>query len=562
MINKSTKPIIKLSTVRKKIGIKTISEMFLRKTLKYNDLYAFYHIKQNEIVKYKYGEIYEYVTKIAKHLNVLGIKKGDHVAIISENRPEWAISYFAVIWIGCVAIPLDSKANFENIEHIIKFAEVKTVFFSNSHFRDIKKIQESNTNLNHLIPMENFPEITGKYSSGTEKTEVDENDLSEILFTSGTTGNPKGVMLSHKNIMSNVEDVYSFLDINPGDRAFSILPIHHSFEKTGGLLSTFYSGITIYYGRGLKPRELLEDLKYVKPTIWINTPLLLEKLITRIKKGIESQKGFKRIILKLLPKSILSNNIKNKLGLGHLRLLVSGGASLPDWVFEGFQELGITIIQGYGLSETSPIVSANPVSNPKKGSVGMVIQSDEVEIRELDDEKNGEIFLKGPNVMKGYYNNTEETSSIFTDDGWLKTGDIGYFDNDGYLYITGRKKFVIVTSGGKNISPEEIEEKLTKSPLIEEALVFSPDDKEIQTIIFPNLDEYKIINNKNSAEIKDEELYNLLENEIKNLNRNLETYKRISKFAIKLDEFPKTTTRKIKRFLFKDTDLNNLNSYL
>ena len=160
------------------------------------------------------------------------------------------------------------------------------------------------------------------------------------------------------------------------------------------------------------------------------------------------------------------------------------------------------------------------------------------------------------------YNNTEETSSIFTDDGWLKTGDIGYFDNDGYLYITGRKKFVIVTSGGKNISPEEIEEKLTKSPLIEEALVFSPDDKEIQTIIFPNLDEYKIINNKNSAEIKDEELYNLLENEIKNLNRNLETYKRISKFAIKLDEFPKTTTRKIKRFLFKDTDLNNLNSYL
>lgn len=562
MINKLTKPIIKLNTVRKKIGIKTISEMFQRKTSKFNDLYAFYHIKSGETVKYTYGEVYELTTKIAAFLNDLGIKKGDHVAIISENRPEWAISYFAVIWLGCVAIPLDSKANIENIEHIIKFAEVKALFYSNSHFQDIQKIQESNTNLIHLILMEDFPEITSKYSSGIEYTEVDENDLSEILFTSGTTGNPKGVMLSHQNIMSNVEDVYSFLDINPGDRAFSILPIHHSYEKTGGLLTTFYSGITIYYGRGLRPRELLEDLKYVKPTIWINTPLLLEKLISRIKKELESQKGIKRIILKIIPKSILSKSIKNKLGLSELRLLVSGGAALPDWVFDGFQELGITIIQGYGLSETSPIISANPVSNPKKGSVGMVIQSDEVEIRELDAEKNGEIFLKGPNVMKGYYNNTDETSSIFTDDGWLKTGDIGYFDSDGYLYITGRKKFVIVTSGGKNIFPEEIEEKLTRSPLIEEALVFSPDDKEIQTIIFPNMDEYKAINNKSSAGIRDEELYNLLGKEIKNLNRNLETYKRISKFAIKLDEFPKTTTRKIKRFLFKDTDLNNINSYL
>ena len=263
-----------------------------------------------------------------------------------------------------------------------------------------------------------------------------------------------------------------------------------------------------------------------------------------------------------MPKSILANSIRKKLGLGNIRLLVSGGAGLPDWVFDGFKNLGITIIEGYGMSETSPLISANPVSNERKGSVGLVINSDEVEIRDHDDEENGEIVVKGPNVMRGYYKNPEETSLILTPDGWLKTGDIGYFDKDGYLYITGRKKFVIVTSGGKNIFPEEIEEKLTKLPIVEEALVFSPDDKEIQAIIFPNIDEYRIISNKNRVDYKDKELYDLLDQEIKTINRGIETYKRISKFTIKVEEFPKTPTRKIKRYLFKDLDLNKVNSYL
>ncbi len=453
----------------------------------------------------------------------------------------------------------EGKFSFLNKRH---FSESIAVIFSADHLKSISSIKESHNELKHLIPMEEFNIISGKYSSGIDRVDVSENDLSEILFTSGTTGNPKGVMLTHKNIISNVEDIYSFLDINPGDRAFSILPIHHSYEKTGGLLSTFYSGISIYYGRGLKPRELIEDLKYVKPTIWINTPLLLEKLILRINKELDSQKGIKKYFIKFLPKSLLAKSIKNKLGLNDIRLLVSGGAGLPEWVFDGFKNLGITIIEGYGMSETSPLISANPVSKERKGSVGLVIDSDDVEIRDLDDEKNGEILVKGPNVMQGYFKNEEETNSIFTTDGWLKTGDIGYFDEDGYLYITGRKKFIIVTRGGKNIFPEELEEKLTKIPLIEEALVFSPDDKEIQTILFPSIDEYRIISNKDRVDYKDEELYNILEKEIKILNRQLEPYKRISKFAVKLDEFPKTTTRKIKRFHFKDLDLNNVNTYI
>ncbi len=562
MINKLKSPTNKLKLLRNKIGIETISDMCEKKTNKYKELNVFTYIKTGEVLKYTYSEVYDQVKKIAAYLSDLGLKKGDHIAIISENRPEWAISYFAVLWLGCIAIPLDAKTSFDSLKHIISFSESKAVIFSADHLTNITSIKEYPNELKHLIPMEQFNVIAGKYSSGIDRVDVSGNDLSEILFTSGTTGNPKGVMLTHKNIISNVEDIYSFLDINPGDRAFSILPIHHSYEKTGGLLSTFYSGISIYYGRGLKPRELIEDLKYVKPTIWINTPLLLEKLILRINKELDSQKGIKKYFIKFLPKSLLAKSIKNKLGLNDIRLLVSGGAGLPEWVFDGFKNLGITIIEGYGMSETSPLISANPVSKERKGSVGLVIDSDDVEIRDLDDEKNGEILVKGPNVMQGYFKNEEETNSIFTTDGWLKTGDIGYFDEDGYLYITGRKKFIIVTRGGKNIFPEELEEKLTKIPLIEEALVFSPDDKEIQTILFPSIDEYRIVSNKDHVDYKDEELYNILEKEIKILNRQLEPYKRISKFAVKLDEFPKTTTRKIKRFHFKDLDLNNANTYI
>jgi len=562
MKNKLNVPTQKLKLLRNKMGIETISEMFEKKSSKYENLTAFVHIQNNHISEYTYGDIYNKVINVAANLKQIGLNKGDHIAVISENRPEWAISYFAILWIGCVAIPLDSKTGFDNLKHIIGFSESKAIFFSASHLKDISKIKESVSCLQHLIPMEQLHDIANEQSSAIKRTEVKGDDLSEILFTSGTTGNPKGVMLSHKNIMSNVEDVYSFLDINPGDRAFSILPIHHSYEKTGGLLSTFYSGITIYYGRGMKPRELLEDLKYVKPTIWINTPLLLEKLISRVNKELESQKGIKKYFVKILPKSVLAKSIKNKLGLNEIRLLVSGGASLPEWVFEGFRSLGITIIEGYGMSETSPLISANPVSGERKGSVGQVIESDDVEIRDTDNENNGEIVVRGPNVMHGYFKNKEETDSIITPDGWLKTGDIGYFDQDGYLYITGRKKFIIVTSGGKNIFPEEIEEKLTKLPIIEEALVLSPDDKEIQAIVYPSIDEYKNISDKDRVDYKDKELYNLIEKEIRILNRELEPYKRISRFTVKVEEFPKTTTRKIKRFHFKNLDLKDVNTYL
>ncbi|TFG74484.1 MAG: hypothetical protein E4H21_10760 [Thermodesulfobacteriales bacterium] len=306
----------------------------------------------------------------------------------------------------------------------------------------------------------------------------------------------------------------------------------------------------------MKPRELLEDLKAAKPTIWLNTPLLLEKLYWKIEKELSSQKGFKKLITKALPNSLIGKKIKQNLGLERSRLIVSGGAALPAGISDGFKKYGIDVIQGYGLSEASPLISVNPPGKSKSGSIGMIIPSVEVEIRDIDSEGNGEIVARGPNIMKGYYNNQASSDEILTSDGWLLTGDIGYFDKDGYLYITGRKKFVIVTKGGKNVFPEEIEEKLTKSVYIEEALVFSPNDVDIQALIYPNMDE--VINKLESLgnQLSDENIREFIKAEVRNTNRTLQSYKKIRDFAIRKEEFPKTTTRKIKRFLFKDLEIN------
>lgn len=561
-MKKYTKPVKKITLIRDKLGINTIPDMLENSFSKYRDKTALVRINNNGIEKYTYSEVFSTTTKIARYLKELGLEKGDHIAILAENRPEWGISFFSISWIGAVAIPLDARASLETLKYILNFSDAKAIFFSQLFLKYVEEIKEKLKSLEHCILMESINEICSKYSEGIEKEKVNENDLSDILFTSGTTGNPKGVMLTHGNIMSNVEDIYSILDINPGDRAFSILPIHHSYERTGGFLATLYSGLAIYYGRGLKPREMLADLKTTKPTVWLNAPLILEKLYNRISKKLNNQKGTKSLITKIIPKKMIGKRIKKQLGLENLNLLVSGGAALPSWVSMGFRELGFTVIQGYGLSEASPLVSINPPSAPKDQSVGMLIQSNEAEIKDLDSDGNGEIYVRGPNIMKGYYNNKSATDEVLTTDGWLKTGDIGHFDEDGYLYITGRKKFVIVTPGGKNIFPEEIEEKLTKSSNIEEVMIFSPDDNQIQALIYPNIDEIKHNLKDQDINIKDNSVWNLIEREIREINKSLESYKRISKFAIKTEEFPKTSTRKIKRYLFRDLSLNSETKYL
>jgi len=551
-MTKYTKPRYSIPTLKGPLETSTLPEMIEFSVNENENNTAFLTPRDGGLNQLTYSEVLERIRKMARYLKDLGLEKGDHIAILGENRPEWGISFFAVSWIGAVAIPLDARGSLESHKFILNYSSCKAAITSGGYYKGLRDISGDLSELKHLILMEHIDDICSKYSEGVNSENISPDDLLEILFTSGTTGDPKGVMLSHGNVMSNVSDIYRIIEYSPEDRAFSILPIHHCYECTGGLISTFSSGMSVFYARGLKPRELLEDLKTAKPTIWLNTPLLLEKLYLRIEKELAGQTGIKKFITKALPNSIIGKKIKQNLGLERSRLVVSGGAALPAWISEGYKKYGLDVIQGYGLSEASPLISVNPPRSPKPGSIGMVIPSDEVEIRDVDSEGNGEIVARGPNIMKGYYNNPRATEETLTNDGWLLTGDIGYFDEDGYLYITGRKKFVIVTKGGKNIFPEEIEEKLTKSLYIEEALVFSPNDKDIQAIIYPNLDE---INNKFETvgnSITQERIREFLDSEVRNINRSLETYKKVREFTIRLEEFPKTTTRKIKRFLFKD----------
>jgi long-chain acyl-CoA synthetase len=556
-MKKFTRPSTKIPILKDSLGLNTLPELIEYSTDKHGDNIAYRTPRGNAVYELTYGRVLELVKKLARYLRELGVDKGDHVAILGENRPEWGISLFAVSWIGAVAIPLDARASLENHKFIMSFSSAKAVIVSSLYYAGIRAATSELMDLRHIILMDNIEDICGKYAAGVGTENVAPDSLLEILFTSGTTGDPKGVMLSHRNIMSNVDDIHRTINYTPRDRAFSILPVHHSYECTGGLIATFCSGMSVFYGRGLKPRELLQDLKLAKPTIWLSAPLILEKLYLRIHKEVSGQTGLRGVIVNLIPKSIVRGKIRKSLGFDDIRLIISGGAALPGWLSEGLYNYGLEVIQGYGLSEASPLITVNPPSKPKPGSIGMVIPSNDVEIRDTDSEGNGEIAARGPNIMLGYYKNRSATEETITEDGWLLTGDIGYFDEDGYLYITGRKKFVIVTRGGKNIFPEEIEEKLTKSPLIEEALVFSPNDVSIQALIYPQMEEAGRKLDKSGDQITPENIWELLREEVRKTNRELESYKRIRHFAVRLEEFPKTTTRKIKRYLFRDLNLEH-----
>jgi long-chain acyl-CoA synthetase len=303
---------------------------------------------------------------------------------------------------------------------------------------------------------------------------------------------------------------------------------------------------------------MLEEMREIRPTVWLTVPLVLEKIYQKILKTLNEQKGVKKVLINLMKtfaKGRLSKRIKASLGLDRVRYVVSGGAALPEWVSKGLEDLGFPILQGYGLSETSPILTLNPPHSPRNKSVGLPIPGVEIRLFEVNERGEGEIAAKGPMVMKGYYKNEKATKEVFYD-GWFLTGDIGYFDEDGYLYITGRKKAVIVTKGGKNIYPEEIENKLTESPYIEEVLIFGAinsetGEEEVQALVYPNLDEVRSIAHKMGKVPDDDFIYELISKEIERLSKDMAPYKRIKRFALRYEEFPKTTTRKIKRHLFE-----------
>ena len=555
-------------------GYKNLKEMLKITGEKYGDLPA-YIFRTEEEGKFRHITHKEFRNDI----NALGTKlidmglKDKRIAVISENRYEWGVDYLGVVTGVGIIVPLDRALPGNEIENLILRSEVEAIFYSSKYDETMNRLKaQKNTNVKYFISMDLEKEENGVYSQkelieqgkklleegNTEflNTEIDAEKMSIMLFTSGTTATSKAVMLSHKNICTNLKDITSVIKVNTEDRFLSFLPLHHTFECTVGFLYPVSTGGAIAFCDGI--RHIAENIKEYKITAMISVPILFESMYKKVMKGIEKKgkldkvkKGIKisNFLLKLGIdiRRKLFKEIHDNLG-GKVRLFVAGGAALDPEAEKGFNELGFTMYQGYGLTETSPVVSAEDDKYRRLGSIGKAFPSLEVKIDEPDEDGIGELMVKGDTVMLGYYNNEEATKESIEEDGWFHTGDLAKIDKDGYIFISGRKKFVIVLKNGKNIFPEEIEFLVNKIEGIKESFVYGrPEDdgdyKICAKIVYDKEQMKELYNLENEEEIKD-----FIWKEIKKVNKTMPAYKYIRDITITDKELIKTTTQKIKRF--------------
>lgn len=537
--------------------ITTLGEIFEVTTKNYPDKLA---LKKGDN-EYTYCQLKAEVIKLKNYLCGLGLKTGERFAVLGENRPEWAIGYLGILRAGLVCVPLDPLLSEGELLHILKESEARGVISSEAQIYKIEAIKGELKNLNWIIPMNEMKKLAVKKEIPVE--EINPGSLAVLIFTSGTTGTAKAVMLSHNNIFANIKSIEKVIPMYDSDTMVSIIPMHHTFEATCGFLYPLYCSTTIYYPSSLKPNELLATLKEARVTCIIAVPMLFEKLLMGVQRKIASSSIPTKIIFtaisgvssvfKFMRKPLFAK-VREKLGLENLRLAVSGGAALPAKVAHGLALLGIPILQGYGLTESAPVISVNPMNKPKNDSVGKPLADVELKIHKLDEQGIGEIVVRGPNIMLGYYHNQKATDEVLKD-GWLYTGDLGYLDKEGYLHITGRKKSIIVTQTGKNIYPEELEEILIKSEWIKEVLVVPRIDpktkkEEVCALVYPAYEHFEQYSIAKNITLKEDDVRVILKDEIKRINENLPIYKRITQFEIREEEFPKTTTQKIKRHMF------------
>ncbi|MEO0294260.1 MAG: AMP-binding protein [candidate division WOR-3 bacterium] len=553
---------MKWKFVKEPEEIVTLPQMFLKTVMSYPENAAIKLVGEGGNLKeWSYEELYNLIISLAIQMKTKKIKKGDRVAIYGYYSPEWVITYFAIQFIGAIGVPIDNRLTYREAHYLVNDSGAKILFYSPDLLADELVVEKREK----YLPLE-LPNFTSEVKD-FPLPPLSLDDPAVILYTSGTTGSPKGVVLTHRNLASNVEMLREVVEFNPNDSFYVLLPLNHIFSQTVNMLAPFSTGSSMILARSLKSKDIIEDCKKTKPTIFAVVPLILEKFIEGIEKEIKRSHLAKRAIFKALDGvgtflhrikrgsgGFLYSTIKKNLGLERLKYLISGGAALPKWVSQKFEQWSFPIIQGYGLTETSPVISVNPIYAPKNESVGLPLPGLEIKILNPNENGVGEIAVKGPSVFKGFWENEEATKEVFEGE-WFKTGDLGFLDSEGYLYITGRKKSVIVTKGGKNIYPEEIENYLSQSPLIEEVLVLSkPNPKtgseELVAIVYPNYEELDEYCRKHRIEEKDP--HKIINEEIKKLNQDLTDFKRIRRVLIRDEEFPKTPTRKIKRYLFEE----------
>ena len=531
------------------------------------------------IPRASYRELHDLVARLGAALRHAGLAERDHVALIGENRLQWMLTYFAVTTANMVVVPIDKSLKENEIVTILHASDAKAVVFSET-FRDtIMSLAPSVKNLRTFIDMD-LGARDGRILSMTEMLRsepmdpgpnpfpaVDPAALAVLVFTSGSMGRAKGVMLTQRSITANLVDMLSMVRLEETDRFLSVLPIHHTYECTCGQLCPLFSGSSVHYARSLK--TVVEDLQRVRATILLGVPLLYDKVYKRITAGIAEKKVTSVLVpaLKAVAGAVetvgvgglrrkIFAQIHERFG-GAIRIFIVGGAAPRPEIAAGLRALGFPFLQGYGLTETSPIVALNRLRKFRDDAAGLPLPSLEVRIEAPDVEGVGEIVVRGPSVMLGYYKNEEATREVLRD-GWFYTGDYGRFDPDGFLHVTGRKKNVIVAANGKNVYPEEIEDRINAIPFVLESVVYSArsdsGDEEIAAMIVPNAEEFVALAQRSGSEVSRETIEETIHREIRALNRKLPLFKQIRRVTVKEGEFEKTTTHKIKRYLVRQED--------
>ena len=539
-----------------------------------------------------YTEFGASVAAFSKGLSTLGIQKGDRVAILSENRPEWAISDFGILKAGAVNVPMFSTLTAAQVGYIVKDSGSKVICVSTKNqLEKVIAIREEVPSLEQIIIYDELEEeapddVTeffkvchrGKQADTSLDVGTDEDEIATIIYTSGTTGNPKGVMLTHANFLSNYNAAKSLVDVEGTDVLLSFLPLSHVFERLGGHYVPLFSGAKVAYAESTF--TVAQNMQEVSPTVMLSVPRLYETMHDRVLRAVESGSSLKQkifhwgvsvgsavsskiqqgenpsVILKLkqsIADKLVFAKLKAATG-GQLRFFISGGAALPQSIAEFFHAAGILILEGYGLTETSPVISLNYPEKWKFGTVGVPVPGIEVQIAE-----DGEILTRGPHVMKGYYNNESATAEVIDADGWLHTGDIGIIDEDGFIKITDRKKNIIVLSNGKNVAPQPIESQLVQSQFIDQIMLVGNERKNIASLIVPNFDALKTWATDNDVDtsdipelLKTRDVQQLIQKEIRERMTDFADFEQVRRFALLEKEFSQeedemTPTLKLKR---------------
>ncbi len=518
-----------------------------------------------------YDEYIEEIEALGTALISIGLKD-KKIGIISENRYEWEEAYLSITCGTGIAVPLDKALPENEIFNLIERSEMEAIFYSSKYDEIMKKaILKGIGKVKFFISMDNTEKQGEIYSqkeliklgkdllkNGAKSftnAEINNEEMTIMLFTSGTTSTSKAVMLSHKNICTNIYDISSVFDVTKEDTLLSFLPLHHVFECTVGFLYPVSVGASIAFCTGI--RHIAENLKEYQVSVMISVPVLFESMYKKVMKSIEDKGklGTVKFGIKLSKvtnlfgidiRRKLFKEIHESLG-GKLRLFVAGAAAFNPEVEKGFNNLGIDTYQGYGLTETSPVVAAEHKTCIKQGSIGKVFPSLEAKILEPNEQGIGELAVKGPSVMLGYYNHIEKG---VTEDGWFGTGDLAYIDKDGFIFITGRKKSVIVLKNGKNVYPEESESLINKIPGVKESFVFGRPDKEDKNALklcAKIVYDKEIMKEQYGVETE-EEIKKKIWEKVKEINRKMPTYKYIKEIIITEKELIKTTTLKVKRF--------------